>query len=71
MHFSSGEVSMNLPPGADKPKSARKKSKKEATRTPVSIQKLFQSSTSEVGESTIADMTADANQVRKSSRNYL
>lgn len=56
---------MNLPPGGDKPKSARKKSKKQ-TATPVSIQKLFQSSTSEVGESTIADMTADANQVRRS-----
>ena len=58
---------MNLPAGEDKPKSARKKSKKQTT--PVSIQKLFQSSTSEVGESTIADMTADANQVRRSSRN--
>lgn len=56
---------MNLPPGGDKPKSVRKKSKKQ-TATPVSIQKLFQSSTSEVGESTIADMTADANQVRRS-----
>lgn len=61
---------MNLPPGGDKPKSAKKKSKRQATATPVSIQKLFQSSTSEVGESTIADTTADPNQVRRSSKKY-
>jgi len=62
VHFSSGEVSMNIPAGGVPHKSAIKKiGKKLPSATPVSIQKLFNTSTSEMGESTIADMTVDAN----------
>lgn len=59
--FSSGEVSMNMPPGGSR--QSRKKSSNKQAETPVSLQKLFNTSVSEMGESTVDDMSLDTNQV--------
>lgn len=59
--FSSGEVSMNMPPGGSR--QSRKKSSNKQAETPVSLQKLFNTSVSEMGESTVDDMSLDTNQL--------
>lgn len=64
MHFSAGEVSIkNLSNGQRPAKKKFGKKQKTPAANPVALQRLFNTSTSEMGESTIADFSMEDSQV--------
>merc|ERR1719494_114932 len=64
VHFSDGEVSVSFPEFKKESRSKRRpKLKRLHTGTPVSLQRLFLSSVSEPGESTLAETLSDGHQI--------